>query len=90
MTLINGREGPGGGQYGFGFSDKGHGLGFEERKVANEKGFTRCEVKVRVKGNIDGFKWGLGADCHQIERGGESVLLGRGVAFRGKKENIVL
>jgi len=57
------REGLGGGQYGFRFNE-GHGLGFGERKVADEKGFTRCGV--RVKGDINGFEWRLAADCHQI------------------------
>jgi len=33
----------------------------------------------------------LAADCHQIERGlRERELLGSGVAFKGKSENIVV
>jgi len=34
------RKGPDGGQYGFGFNDEGHGLGFGKRKVVDEKRFT--------------------------------------------------
>lgn len=64
-----GCESPGGGQDGFGFSDEGHGLGFGERKVADERGFTRCGVRVRVRREIDVFEWRLAADCHQIQSG---------------------
>ena len=39
---------------------------FGGRKVAEEKGFG---VRVRIKGDIDGFEWRLVADSHQIERG---------------------
>jgi len=65
----------------FSFNNEGHGLGFEERKVVDENGFTRCGVRVRVKGDIDVFGWRLAADCHQIEsalREREREILGRG------------